>query len=182
MLWAGRSFEERAVAIEILALAGIGPTDRATWRLADRFVDTASGWALSDGLASGPISRGLATDPRRFLEILDWTEAPNPWRRRAAAYAMNALVRSGDLDRPFVVLDRLARDPERWVQRAVGTWVRECGKVDRPRTERFLFAHLRDLAPVALTVATERSSPELRIALRDAHARLRASGRPRREY
>ncbi len=181
-LWAGRWFEERAVAIEILVRAGIGRADRATWRLADRFVDTASGWALSDSLASGPISRGLAADPRRFREILGWTGSPNLWRRRAAAYAMNGLVRSGELDRPFVLLDRLARDPERWVQRAVGTWLRECGKVDGPRTERFLFAHVRDLAPVAITVATERSSPKLRAALRDAHARPRSSGPRRREY
>ncbi len=181
-LWAGRWFEERVLAIEILARAGVDRGDRTTWRLADRFVDTATGWALSDSLAAGPISRGLAADPRRFREILGWTGSPNLWRRRASAYAMNVLVRSGELDRPFLLLDRLARDPERWVQRAVGTWLRECGKVDRPRTARFLFAHVRELAPVALTVATERSSPRLRSALRSAHARPRASGPRRREY
>lgn len=175
-LWAGRTFEERVLAIELLSHARFALGDRATWNLAARLVDTATGWALSDSLASGPVGRMLVVDPRRFREVRTWTRSPNPWRRRAAAYAMGPWVRAGELDRPFEILERLAADPDRWVQRAVGTWLRGCATRDAHRTERFLRRHVADLAPIAITVATEHSSPRLRTALRNAHARAARIG------
>jgi 3-methyladenine DNA glycosylase AlkD len=179
-LWNGRSFEERSVAVE-LWMAYPDSNDDRMFRLGDRWVDAATGWALSDGLAAGPIARMVAARPRRFLELLRWSRSPNFWRRRAATYALHDWVRDGELDRPFRLLGRLVDDPEFWVQRAVGTWLRECWKNDRPRTERFLRQHARALAPVALTVATERAPKRFRGELRRAHA-SRARSRRRRVY
>jgi 3-methyladenine DNA glycosylase AlkD len=170
-LWAGRTFEERELAIEILERF-VPPDDPRGWRLLDGWVDSASGWGLSDSLASGPIARALVSDPRRFPAVLRWTTSPNIWRRRAATYALRAWVAAGRLGRPFRVLERLVDDPEFWVQRAVGTWLRECWKKDPARTERFLRRHARHLPPVALTVATERAPRTLRLELR----RLRRPG------
>jgi len=168
-LWKGKWYEERAVAIELLAAYPMR-NDAPTFRLAERWVDTATGWALSDSLAAGPISRMVAAVPERFTEVLHWTRSPNIWRRRAATYALHDWVRAGDLDRPFRLLARLAGDPEFWVQRAVGTWLRECWKKDRPRTEKFLRRNAPVLSRVAITVATERASKSFRAALRRAHA------------
>ena len=94
---------------------------------------TSTGWALSDSLAAGPVARMVADDPRRFSQLLRWTRSRNMWRRHAAAYALHDLVLGGDLDRPLSLLERLVRDPEFWVQRAVGTWLRECWKRDPVR-------------------------------------------------
>jgi len=169
-LWEGTWFEERLAAIELLSLSPL-LDDTGSWELGTAWVDAATGWALSDSLASGPIATWAARRPDRFSELLAWTESPNLWRRRASAYALRAWVRSGELDRPFELLERLAEDPERWVQRAVGTWLRECWKKDRKRTERFLRREVGRLAPVTITVATERAPRSLREELR------RASGR-----
>ena len=177
-LWNGRTFEERTLALALVDRCTPSGDPRA-WRLLDRWVDSATGWALSDGLAAGPVSRAVAGDPRRFAEVLRWTRSPNLWRRRAATYALHDWVLAGELDRPFRLLERLVEDPEFWVQRAVGTWLRECWKRNRPRTERFLRQHARDLAPVAMTVATERAPKALRAELGGlrASARRRVAGR-----
>jgi 3-methyladenine DNA glycosylase AlkD len=168
-LWRGTWFEERVVAIELLGTRSL-LDDRVAWGLGTLWVGAATGWALSDSLAAGPIAAGVAARPQRFEELLRWTRSPNPWRRRASTYALKGWFRSGELDRPFELLERLLDDPERWVQRAVGTWLRECWKRDRRRTERFLRRELPRLAPIAITVATERAPKRFREELRRKRA------------
>ena len=164
-LWGGETWEEKVLGIGLLDRRR-EVLDEASWRLADSWVDSATGWGLSDGLAAGPVSFMVRSRPKRFTEILRWTKAENFWRRRAATYALNEFVRAGDLDRPFRLLERLLYDEEFWVQRAVGTWLRECWKKDARRTEAFLLAHSPGLPPVTVTVATERSSKAFRAKLR----------------
>jgi 3-methyladenine DNA glycosylase AlkD len=165
VLWSGRTYEERVVAIEILDRY-VEAQDDSSWQLADSWAEGATGWGLCDALASGPIARMVAAEPQRFSGLTRWTRAPDLWRRRASVYALHDMVFAGDLDRPFALLARLARDSEFWVQRAVGTWLRECWKKDSHRTERFLWEHVHDLAPLTITIATERAPKSLRVALR----------------
>jgi 3-methyladenine DNA glycosylase AlkD len=177
-LWQGDWFEERAAAVELLTYYAKVDSVRA-WSLAGHWVDSATGWALSDSLASGPVSRMVAANPARFEELLDWTRSPNFWRRRAATYALHDWVMAGALERPFRLLRRLVRDPEFWVQRAVGTWLRECWKRDRMRTERFLRRYARELSPTSITVATERAPQRFRNELRERHRAKRPASRRR---
>lgn len=164
-LWTCDTWEEKIFAIGILDRHR-DVLDDASWALADSWVDAATGWGLSDGLAAGPVSFMVHTRPKRFAEILRWTKAENFWRRRASTYALNEFIRAGELDKPFRLLERLLYDEEFWVQRAVGTWLRESWKQDAKRTEAFLLAHSPGLPPVTVTVATERSSKAFREKLR----------------
>ena len=164
-LWSGGLFEEKVLAIGLLnRYAAV--LNEASWRLGDGWVDEATGWALSDGLASGPIATMVRAKPARFRELLRWTKAESYWRRRASTYALNGFVSAKELDKPFQLLERLLYDPEFWVQRAVGTWLRECWKRDPRRTEAFLRTHVRGLPRVTITVATERASKAFREELR----------------
>ena len=140
--------------------------DDASCHVLDTWVDEATGWGLCDWLALGPIATIVHREPRRFREILRWTRSRNPWRRRIAVYAVHDFVFAGELDEPFQVLERLLYDEEFWVQRAVGTWLRESWKKDRTRTEAFLRSHVRGLPKVVITVATERAPKALRDELR----------------
>jgi len=167
VLWEGRVLEEKALAISLLGRCE-KILDDASWDLTDRWVDAATGWALSDSLASGPIAGMLYANPARFREVIRWTRAKNMWRRRASTYALHRFVRAGDLDKPFELLERLLYDKEFWVQRAVGTWLRECWKEDRRRTGSFLREHIRGLPRVVITVATERAPKSFRDELRKA--------------
>ncbi len=175
-LWDTETWEEKAFAIGILDRHR-DVLDEDSWKLADSWVDAATGWALSDGLAAGPVSFMVHARPQRFAKILQWTKAENIWRRRASTYALNELVRAGELDGPFRLLEHLLYDDEFWVQRAVGTWLRECWKKDAKRTEAFLLAHSPGLPPVTVTVATERATKAFRAKLR---ARNKDSKRKRR--
>src|SRR3989454_3755280 len=164
-LWCGPAFEEKSLAILLLGRYE-KILDDDSWRLADRWVDAATGWGLSDGLASGPIAGMLYAKPSRFRDTLRWTRAKNTWRRRASMYALHRFVRAGELDRPVQLLEKLLCDEEFWVQRAVGTWLRECWKQDRRRTEAFLRKHARGLPRIVASVATERAPKSFRDELR----------------
>jgi 3-methyladenine DNA glycosylase AlkD len=164
-LWDGATFEEKALAISLLD-AYLKILDEDSWKLLDRWAGEASGWGLCDWLGFGPITKIAYRQPGRFQEILDWTKSTNPWRRRIAAYALRDFVFAGELDEPFRLLERLLYDPEFWVQRAVGTWLRECWKKDSRRTEAFLRKHVRGLPKIVITVATERAPPAIRAELR----------------
>src|SRR5437879_12536500 len=99
-LWSGPVFEEKSLATLLLGRYE-KILDDDSWSLADRWVDAATGWGLSDGLASGPIAGMLYAKPSRFRDTLRWTRAKNNWRRRASRYAPHRLVRAGHLERPF---------------------------------------------------------------------------------
>jgi len=160
-LWSGPTFEEKSLGILLLGRYE-KVLDDDSWKLADRWVDTATGWGLSDGLASGPIAGMVCAKASRFREILRWTRAKNIWRRRASTYALHRFVRAGELDRPFQLLKKLLYDEEFWVRRAVGTWLRECWKQDRRRTEAFLRKQARGLPRIVISVATERAPKTFR--------------------
>jgi 3-methyladenine DNA glycosylase AlkD len=172
-LWQGDTFDERIAAIELVQRYHRFTGDRV-WQTLDEWVDSATGWGLSDSLAGGPVSRLLDEDPRRLSEVRRWASSPNMWRRRASLYAMNRWIRSGRLDPAFALFERLYRDPELWVQRAVGTWLRESWKVDRDRTRTFLLERAVRLPAVTVTVATERAPKSFRSKLRAlSRSRLR---------
>jgi 3-methyladenine DNA glycosylase AlkD len=164
-LWDGATFEEKALAISLFD-SYLKILDEDSWTLLDRWAGEAIGWGLCDWLGLGPIAKIAYRQPKRFREIMGWTKSTNPWRRRIAVYALRDFVFAGELDEPFRLLERLVHDPEFWVQRAVGTWLRECWKKDPRRTEAFLRKHVRGLPKVVITVATERAPPALRAELR----------------
>ena len=161
----GASFEETALAV---ALVDAYPNvlEDASWRLLDRWVEDSVGWGMCDSIGAGPIAKMVHAHPARFRELLQWTKSPNRWRRRVALYALRDFVIAKELDKPFQLITRLLYDKEFWVQRAVGTWLRECWKRDRRRTEAFLRAHAKGLPKVVITVATERAPKAFREELR----------------
>ena len=164
-LWKGKTFEEKVLAIGLLNRFH-KILDGRTWRMMDKWIQQAKGWALCDSLGSGPISTMLYKDASKFRNILTWTRARNFWRRRISTYALRDMVYAKELNRPFALLEKLLYDEEFWVQRAVGTWLRECWKRDKRKTEGFLLKHSKGLPRVTITVATERAPKQFREKLR----------------
>jgi 3-methyladenine DNA glycosylase AlkD len=164
-LWKGRTFEEKILAISILNRFH-RILDAHTWRMMDMWIEQAKGWALCDALGSGPISTMLHKDRNKIRDVLKWTRAKSFWRRRISTYALRDLIYGKDLKQPFVVLEKLLYDEEFWVQRSVGTWLRECWKRDRKRTESFLLKHGKGMPRVTITVVTERAPKAFREKLR----------------
>jgi len=177
-LWRGQTFEEKALAMSLLSRYRKA-LDDATWHLVDRWAEDATGWGLCDSLGMGPVAAMVYDKPARFSELLRWTPSDNPWRRRISAYALRDMVHAKEFDKPFRLLERLLYDKEFWVQRAVGTWLRECWKRDPRRTEAFLRRHVRGLPPVVITVATERAPKSFREELRRKSGATRGARRSR---
>lgn len=96
------------------------------WDLVDRAAPTVIGaWLLDRGIAT--LER-LAADPA-------------PWPRRTAIVATFAFLRRGDTGPTFAIAGRLAADPHPYVQKAVGSWLREAGKRDPDALSAFAAAH-----------------------------------------
>ena len=164
-LWRGTTFEEKALAIMMMD-AHTKILDGTSWRQLDGWVDGCVGWGMCDSIGAGPIAKVVHAKPGRFRELLRWAKSANPWRRRIALYALHDYVLAKELDKPFTLLEKLVYDEEFWVQRAVGTWLRECWKRDARRTEAFLRRHVNGLPRVVVTVATERAPKAFREELR----------------
>jgi len=179
VLWKGASFEEKAVAVTLLDVYH-KILDDNSWRLIHSWVDEATGWGLCDWIGLGPVAKIVYARPERFRDLVRWTKSTNPWRRRTAVYALHDFVFAGELDKPLELLERLLDDREFWVQRAVGTWLRECWKRDPRRTEGFLRANVRGLPKVVITVATERAPKAFRDELRRRSGSTRIRTPPRK--
>ncbi len=179
VLWNGASFEEKAVAVTLVDVYH-KVLDDNSWSLIHSWVDEATGWGLCDWIGLGPVAKVVYARPERFRDLVRWTKSPNPWRRRIAVYGLHDFVFAGELDKPFELLERLLYDSEFWVQRGVGTWLRECWKQDRRRTEGFLRAHVRGLPKVVITVATERAPKAFREELRRRSGSTRIRTPPRK--
>ncbi len=120
-------------------------------------------WAATDGLAIGVLALLLQTHPDLVTEIKTWTGSPNLWVRRAAAVSLVPLARRGDhLDTAYDIAESLLGDSEDLIHKATGWLLREAGKTDPERLERFLLARGPRIPRTALRYAIERFPKERR--------------------
>jgi len=106
-----------------------------SWLEAD-YCDT---WALVDVLCPNSMGALIEKYPDLVGATMDWAKSPNRWVRRASIVSFIKLARKP------VYLDaiyKLARshfgDPDDLIQKANGWLLREAGKADTARLEKFL--------------------------------------------
>ena len=129
-LWRGSIHEERVLAIEILARFRSRLDD---WRRLDRWVDSLTNWAETDGLCIYLLGPMIERRPELARRLLAWTRSRNRWRRRAAAVALVPLARRGRcLEEAFAICDRLASDRDDLVEKAVDWLLKEASRT-QPR-------------------------------------------------
>jgi 3-methyladenine DNA glycosylase AlkD len=115
--------------------------------------DRINNWDLVDRSAPYVVGGYLADKPRDILYNLACSE--NLWERRTAIVATYYFIRHGDLDDTFNIAEILVNDEEDLVQKAVGGWLREAGKKDKPRLSAFLDKHAARMPRTALRYAIE---------------------------
>jgi len=129
-------------------------------------------WALVDTLA--PAVLGPLLDGHRELipVVLGWTTSPNLWLRRGAVVSFVLLARKGrHLAATYRIATTLFGDREDLIHKAVGWLLREAGKTDMPRLERFLRRHGPRIPRTTLRYAIERFPDPARKALLEATRR-----------
>jgi 3-methyladenine DNA glycosylase AlkD len=114
-------------------------------------------WASTDGLCGDVISPLLVAQPRLRVALRRWRRSPHLYVRRASAVGLIGLARRGHhLDEAYTAARELATDDHHLMQKAVGWLLRESGKTDPARLERFLRAHGRRFGRTTVRYAIER--------------------------
>lgn len=165
-----RHLETKEVGIALLARhrRQFVPTMLPTWRqwLKDGY---ASNWATTDSMCGSLIGPLLVANPELAPRLRTWTRDSNLWVRRAAAVGLVALARRGEaLDLAYDVASRLHGDGEDLIQKAVGWLLREAGKTDMARLERYLRSRGPGIPRTSLRYAIERFPAARRRALLQA--------------
>ena len=126
------------------------------WNTIDGWLRDVDGWALEDVLAPAAW-KCLLHDPAVMDDLERWTKHPDKWRRRAALiYTLPYAKRGRDPERVLGWAAAYAADPEWFIQKAVGWWLRELSKHDGPRVVQFLQSHWHRLQGVARKEASRR--------------------------
>src|SRR5579872_2560681 len=153
-LWREPVWDLKIVAARILARNAVRPSENL-WRFVRRRVNELDGWAVADALADVG-SRCLLADPRRLDAVEPWVKSRHLWTRRAALVFTLPWTRNGrDPERMLDWAAELANDPEWFIQKAIGWWLRELSKRDAERVRRFLHDHGATLQGLARREASK---------------------------
>jgi len=173
-----RYLEVKAVGIEVMARYRRSFTPRLlpVWK---RWLarNHAANWATTDAICGSLIGPLLVRYPELAEPVRGWSRDRNMWVRRASAVALIPSVRRGAaLDIAYGVAHALHGDTEDLIQKAVGWLLREAGKSDAARLERYLRKNGPDVPRTTVRYAIERFPDARRRALLQA---TRAPGAPR---
>jgi 3-methyladenine DNA glycosylase AlkD len=154
-LWDSNIHEGRVAAAKLLTQARIRP-DNAAWDLIASWADGFDAWALADH-ASVAGAKRLVADPARLDHVESWTIHPNMWTRRAALVMTLPWTRLPHPKAPdLAVRERVlgwaegyTADPDWFIQKAVGWWLRNLSRHDPARVRQWLEAHGAKLKPFA---------------------------------
>jgi 3-methyladenine DNA glycosylase AlkD len=114
-------------------------------------------WASTDGLCGDVVSPLLMAQPRLRVALRQWRRSPYLYVRRASAVGLIGLARRGQyLDEAYAAARALASEDHHLIQKAVGWLLREAGKTDPARLERFLRSHGHRLGRTSVRYAIER--------------------------
>lgn len=120
-------------------------------------------WALVDVLCPEAMETLLKKYPELVEKIKDWTQSPNRWVRRASAVSFITLARRGQyLDDVYEIAKRLFPVDDDLIHKATGWLLREAGKTDMQRLEKFLLKNGLAIPRTALRYAIERFPEEKR--------------------
>ncbi len=123
-------------------------------------------WAAVDLVAPSLITPLLDRYPELERDVTRWTVARSLWVRRAAAVTFVPFARRGrSLDAAYTVAAALVPDRHDLIHKAVGWLLREAGKTDPRRLERFLLERGPTIPRTTVRYAIERFPPEARARL-----------------
>jgi 3-methyladenine DNA glycosylase AlkD len=171
------AFGERLIPDRHLELKGVGIEVVARYRrdFVPRLLpvwkrwlskDYSANWATTDALCGALIGPLLVMHPVLAAQMRGWSLDRNMWVRRASAVALIPLARRGaSLDVAYEVAKRLHADKEDLIQKAVGWMLREAGKADERRLEKYLRAYGPSIPRTTVRYAIERFPAAKRRAL-----------------
>lgn len=116
--------------------------------------DEIDNWDYVDRAAPHVIGEYLIDKNRAILYKL--AKASDPWRRRTAIVSTHAFIKRGDVSDTFKIAELLIGDKDEYVNKAVGSWIREAGKKAPKELTSFLDKHAAHMPAVTLRYAIEK--------------------------
>jgi len=164
VLMQDRFLETKGVAVELVARYRrlFTPAMLTRWKqwLSE---DRSTNWATTDAICGSLIGPLLTAHPSLSRQLASWSRDPNLWVRRASVVALIPLARRDQaLDVLYANAKRLHRDPHDLIQKAVGWALREAGKADPGRLERYLRSNGVAIPRTTVRYAIERYAPSKR--------------------
>jgi 3-methyladenine DNA glycosylase AlkD len=129
--------------------------------------DLLDNWAAVDTLCPHTVGTVIQKKPELAAKAREWADSDNQWCRRASAVSFILLARKGQfLDLCYEIAEVLFADKSHdLVQKGNGWMLREAGKTDSDRLERFLFQHGPNIPRTTLRYAIEKFPKEKRAEL-----------------
>jgi 3-methyladenine DNA glycosylase AlkD len=149
--------EERLLALLMLAqrYGGAGESERK--RIYDLYLDNTghvNNWDLVDLSAEHIVGAHLLDRTRNPLYRL--ARSRHLWERRISIVATHHFIKQHDFKETLGIAKILLHDTEDLIHKAVGWMLREVGKRDRDREEKFLKLYYPDMPRTMLRYAIER--------------------------
>jgi 3-methyladenine DNA glycosylase AlkD len=120
-------------------------------------------WASTDLLCGEVIGPLLVQYPELVSRLRPWRTSRDLYVRRASAVALIPVVRTGrGLADAYAAAGHLGADNHHLLQKAAGWLLREAGKGDMTRLERYLRRHGSRLGRTTVSYAVERFAPATR--------------------
>lgn len=126
--------------------------------------DRLNNWDFVDRAAPHVIGEYLVDKDRSVLRRL--ARSVDPHERRTALVATHAFIKRGEVGDTFRIAEILATDKDDYVQKAIGSWVREAGKLDEAALMAFLSSNKERLPKTTITAAVKHLSQENKNELR----------------
>lgn len=111
-------------------------------------------WGMVDRAAPYVVGGYLYDKPRDPLYEL--AKSKNAMERRTAIVSTYYFIRKNDLQDTFGIAEILVNDTDEYVQKAVGSWIREAGKRDVSNLRAFLDQYAGSMPRTTLRYAIEK--------------------------
>ncbi|MFW9814731.1 MAG: DNA alkylation repair protein [Candidatus Thorarchaeota archaeon] len=160
-LWKIETFETRLASIDILKVyAKKGPVEDAL-TVADKWIDDADTWAITDPLCSPTIGSMILRDPKVEETLRAWSTSDNFWRRRASFLpylylSLKTQYRPEFNSRILEAVTPHISDEEFFVGKAAGWVLRELSKRDPDLIRSYLDKHKQKMTKLVIREASKK--------------------------
>ncbi len=132
----------------------------AIWHTSASWQESVTGWGLCDTLAKIN-TKVLETYPDRvYKQLTQWNKDESLWKRRQSVVSVLYYSRTKKVFLTYKKIESLVkpllRDKEYYVQKGVGWTLREMHTVYPADTMAFLAKEIRNIHPIAFTIAIEK--------------------------
>jgi 3-methyladenine DNA glycosylase AlkD len=140
------------------------------WPVIVHWQDSVDDWGLCDALAK-VYTKILVVAPGKVYPVLkEWNKDDNLWKRRQSVVSLLYYSRTKKTHLPFsklgALITPLLADKEYYVQKGVGWALRECRNVYPKEAHAYLAKHLREISPIAFTIAVEKMAEKEKAVLK----------------